>query len=488
MTETGVEKGALENRWSQLMKTEYLLVALISGIGFVFYLWILTRHPLIYGIDGPYYLIQVRGLLESGRLQYGDPPLAFLLFTFFTLLVGGDMTLGVRVGTALFSALSTVPLYSLLKRVTKLEYAGYVGMLACIFSAPHIRMMNDLLKNAVGVCFLLFFVYHLHRMAFSGRARRDLLLASLFLVLTGATHILDLGVALLFLGLYLIIAVALDVNRRQFAKGVGAVVLVMGAFVGIAFGTFPSLFTDFYKGVYFLQDLFATSGQEPSGPLPPGQVPIGQVPPDQGPPVRFLFDPRGGVLTLPILACGTVLAVYEWKMGKREAVLMLSSVTVVGILLSLPFIPHEWLWRFLLMEFIPIAFILGYSVSKIEQKVGVVVFAMLVVFPLLFQSVEASRLMGPTIDEGGLRELELIGSIVPSDSVVASIVHPRSGYWVQYVLGGNVTRGLSSRVWLHHQHVFGLLQRSSFSRPLPPYRVVIEGKEFILVEFQRPPP
>ncbi len=56
-----------------------LVVALIWAIGFAFYLEILTRHPLMYGIDGPYYLVQVRSLLEAGRLEYGDPPLSFVL-------------------------------------------------------------------------------------------------------------------------------------------------------------------------------------------------------------------------------------------------------------------------------------------------------------------------------------------------------------------------------------------------------------------------
>ena len=84
-----------------------------------------------------------------------ETPLAFLLSTLLTLLVGGDITLGVRVGVALFSALSAVPLHFLVKRITRMEHAGYVAMLAGTFSAPHLRMMNDLLKNAVGVCFLL---------------------------------------------------------------------------------------------------------------------------------------------------------------------------------------------------------------------------------------------------------------------------------------------------------------------------------------------
>ena len=108
-----------------MVKRQQVLLPLVLILGFGFYLYILTRHPLIYGIDGPYYLIQVRSLLESGHLKYGDPPLAFFIFTFFTLLSGGDITLGIRIAVALFSALSAVPLYFWIKRVTHSEMSGY---------------------------------------------------------------------------------------------------------------------------------------------------------------------------------------------------------------------------------------------------------------------------------------------------------------------------------------------------------------------------
>ncbi|KPV65500.1 MAG: hypothetical protein AOA65_0104 [Candidatus Bathyarchaeota archaeon BA1] len=49
--------------------------------------------------------------------------------------------------------------------------------------------------------------------------------------------------------------------------------------IAAAFIVFPSLFTDFYKGIWFLQDLFAASVQEN--------------------PIFFLLDPRGGGLIMP---------------------------------------------------------------------------------------------------------------------------------------------------------------------------------------------
>lgn len=92
-------------------------------------------------------------------------------------------------------------------------------------------------------------------------------------------------------------------------------------------------------------------------------------------------------------------------MKKWEAFLALTAVTTIGFLLSLSVIPSEWLWQFLLIEFIPIAFILGYSVSKMERKVAVTIFLVITIFPIVIRGIEASRWKASTIDENNYSEL-----------------------------------------------------------------------------------
>jgi hypothetical protein len=447
------------------IRREHIVLFLIFVLGFGFYLYILTRHSLIYGIDGPYYLTQVRSLLENGRLVYGDPPLAFFIFAGFTLVFGRDVTFGIRVGVALFSALSTFPIYFLIRKVTNFKVAGYAAMLACIFSVPHIRLMNDLLKNAIGAFFLLCFVYYLHCLAVEKENRKNLLFSTVFLLLTGATHILDFGVALLFLMSYLILALFLGVNRKNFVKNAGTLLLITLIFGILVFLTFPSLFADFYKGLAFLQDLFKETGQ--SSPL------------------LFLFNPMEGVFILPILATGVVLSFYEWRTGKREATLAIAAFTIAGLLLSLPFIPHEWLWRFLLMEFIPIAFIVGYSMSKMETKITLTILILLSLFPLILQGIAGSGPMRPTIQEEDYTELELIGEFVLSNSVI--VVEPRIGYWFQYITRYNFATRLSPELWRSFEHVLLLIDKLSSKIPPIPLNStkIVEGNRFILYELPR---
>jgi len=456
-----------------LVKREYLLLSLFFVLGFGFYLYILTRHSLIYGIDGPYYLTQVRSLMENGRLVYGDPPLVFFIFTFFTLLFGGDITLGIRVGVALFSALSAVPLYFWIKKITHSEFSGYIAALASIFSASHIRLAEDFLKNAVGAFFLLCFMHYLHCLAIEKGNKRNLLFAAVFLVLTGVTHILILGIALLFLTLYLIVALLLGVNRKSLAKNAGILLLLILIFGVAAFLAFPSLFSDFSKGLAFFQELF--SGERLA---------------------MSLFDPMIGILVLPILAVGILLSYYEWRNGKKEVVLAIATVTIVGMLLAFPFISIDWVFRFLLMEFIPIAFIVGYSASKIKGKTAASILLLLCLSLLVLQSIPMSQLIGPTIRETDYRELEYIGEFIPSNSVVAGDL--RYGYWLQYITRCNVVSWPSINLWQKYGHVLVLVDKISprlpppvfydpGQPPIPPNSTkIVEGDRFILYELNRP--
>lgn len=64
----------------------------------------------------------------------------------------------------------------------------------------------------------------------------------LSLLFVGLTHILDFGVALVFLGAYLIVAILFDVNRKTFVRTVGIVVLVLCVFFMISLTAFSFFF------------------------------------------------------------------------------------------------------------------------------------------------------------------------------------------------------------------------------------------------------
>ena len=308
------------------LNVEVLIVLLVFLSSFAFYSTMFMKSPLITGIDGPYYLIQVRGLLEGGTPPYGDPPFAFYLFALFALILG-DVTAGVKFGVSLFCSLSVVPMYLLVKRASGESYGGYLATVLLAFSASFVRMLSDFMKNAVGVFFLISFFYLMHRLAFDGWSLRRFSLAVASLILTGLTHILDLGVALLYLAVYSIVITVLNVNRREYAKASGLIGLSIAIFITATALYSPFLFSDYNKILSFFEDLSSISEGEQA------TIPV-FIPRPRGPRL-----PMSWLMLALILLAGLFTSIYEWRRGLKEAFTQSMVMTIIGVLLGFPLIP-----------------------------------------------------------------------------------------------------------------------------------------------------
>jgi len=470
-------------------KVEFSLVFSVFLLGFAFYLWIFLRNQLLPMIDGPYYLIQARSLLTTGGLVYGDPPLTFYLLSLFSVLLG-NITLGVKVGASFFCALSTIPAYFLMKKIGKSVLAGLIAMLLVVFSAPYIRMLTDFMKNAVGVCWLFAFIYYLHDLAFTGIRKSSLALAAFFLVLTGLTHILDFGIALVFLVFYTVMVLIFNVNRRSFLKAVGIIALVISAFVFIASTFFGFLFSDFTKVLSFFQDLTAPKGSEVPTPTPPSPGPA-PVPQPLGAPMD-VFSIVGLGTILLILSFGVILSLYVWKKKEKESLLLLSVTTIVGFIMCFPLIPSEWLGRFQLMTVVPTAIILSYGISKmwnLNNRNSKFVATVLLAISLSFfvaQSVGITTIIRPTISDEGYLDLVNMKNQIPSSSIIA-VSDYGIRYWVEYVDEVETTHGrideLSPDLWKSYSHILGLFFKNQV--PPIPFKTIFVGNVFILAELQQ---
>lgn len=449
--------------FDKILKKEYVLLFLVFILSFGFYLFILTRSPLMYGNDGPYYLIQVRSLFETSSLDYGDPPLSLFLFAFFSLLFN-DITFGIKFSVAIFSALTTIPLYFWMKNVTHSEFSSYMSMFICTFSTSHIRLVNGLLKNTVGAFFLMCFIFYLHSIILKGDSKNDFLLCITFLILTALTHILDFGIALLFLVLYPLITVIFIPNKKnQLMKKIGFMVLFIFSFSILTYICFPVYFTDFSKVFVFLNDLFLGESEHSQ--------------------IQYLFNHLGGIFVIPILTIGLIVSLYEWKMVKKPVTIV--TVLIIGILLAFPLIPDGWYYRIVLMEFIPTSFIVGYVTSKITLQLFSTqiyqIIYILIITLLIAQSIYYSKLFKPSINEDNYQEIEFIARYIPNNSI---IVCPQHRYWVQYITRSNVTKNLSEDLWSSYDNVFLFFDKRLSSENILPANSIklVEKARFILYE------
>ena len=459
---------------------EYGLVITLLAGGFTLYYWIFTRGPIMPGIDGPYYLIQVRSILETGVMIYDDPPLTFYLFALFSKFLG-DVYNGVIIGVSALAALSAVPIYFFVRKVTGSKLSAIASIILFIYSAYHVRLVADLMKNAVGVLFLAGFIYYLHDTAFNGYRKRSLILSIIFLTLTTLTHILDLGVAILFLILYTIL-IPLFQRRKRFLKSAGIMwsFLITLLFVGSM--VTPFYFTDIGKGIAFAEDLLQPNPSSQTGPQLPS--PGGQALPPGGQalPRRNRSDILNDRMwwAIPFLIAGAVMSGKELIEGNKQKATVLIVATTVGMLLILPFIPQKWLWRFTLMEFIPLSIIFGLILSRVKKKTIIIILCVFILTPVGIQAVQAvDSIPEKSITEEGYRDLEAMKSMVPSDSVIV-VSNKGVAYWVEYLLRVETITGLSPSLDTNYENIF-IISDSRIRRPLPPQtQLIYSGEEMIL--------
>jgi hypothetical protein len=72
---------------------------------------LLADTPYPVGIDGYFYPIQLRALLERGELAYADFPLAFYALAPFAAAT--DPIVGAKLGSAILGGLAVVPAYEI---------------------------------------------------------------------------------------------------------------------------------------------------------------------------------------------------------------------------------------------------------------------------------------------------------------------------------------------------------------------------------------
>jgi hypothetical protein len=126
-------------------------VALVVLVAWSFYQrWqVLSASPFPLGVDGYFYPIQVRALLETGSLQYPSPPLTFWFMAPFAAAT--DPIVGAKLGAALGGALIALPAYLVGKRFGRSRGAGLVAAALATSSACSAYLSIEFVKQGIGL-------------------------------------------------------------------------------------------------------------------------------------------------------------------------------------------------------------------------------------------------------------------------------------------------------------------------------------------------
>ena len=154
---------------------------------------VLAESPWPVGVDGFFYPLEVRSLLEHGSLSYPSSPLTFYWMAPFAAAT--DPIIGAKLGAALGGALVAFPAYAVGARLGRSWAAGLIAAALAEGSAGSAYLSIEFVKQGIGVTVGLTALWLVLR-ALEVRSRRRIAAAAAGFVATLLTHKLAAGLLL----------------------------------------------------------------------------------------------------------------------------------------------------------------------------------------------------------------------------------------------------------------------------------------------------
>ena len=195
--------------------TPVVLTAILS-LAVAVRAWLLFSTPFMPGVNGAYYLIQTRALLDRGTLGLPDMPLTFgvqaalagLLAWPGWMASSDAILLAVKLCDAVLPVLVALPVFLLIRRwaacLGRGDAVPLVGAALSVLALPWLLIVGELQKNSLALVFLALLMLLLRDWLQTPARRRGAALLAC-LVPLGLTHIGVLGVALVLVGATLLV-------------------------------------------------------------------------------------------------------------------------------------------------------------------------------------------------------------------------------------------------------------------------------------------
>ncbi len=214
-------------RWLAPAACAAAVVALVAYSAWSRYQF-LTVSPYPIGIDGWFYPVQLRSLLDTGSLRYPASPLGFWLLAPFAWAT--DPIVGAKLGASILGAMIAVPMYFVGKRLGGSRATGLLAAALATTSAGSFYLSVEFVKNGIGMTIVTTYVWMLLR-ALEQRTWTRIALAVLVFVASVLTHKVAAAAALIVT----IPAVTVELKAwRITAIGAAGAVVVL-AVLAIAF-------------------------------------------------------------------------------------------------------------------------------------------------------------------------------------------------------------------------------------------------------------
>lgn len=418
---------------------------------------LLFSTDLMPGMNGAYYLVQARSLLEKGALAIPDLPLVFSLHALLALVIEVVTPLArqeavfwaVKLGDSLLPALGVLPVMALAAGwAARTRVNGLLAFLAALLvpaSGIALTMVGDFEKNSLGVALLCTLAWALHEWM-NHHGRRRALIAVGLLGLVGITHIGVFGSALIFVGCTLG-ALAVTQGREGLRKVLRmAVFAVPVALVagGIVFWKFDPERVQKLMGAISEPTEFLSGGMRPPAM---GDDGLNWFP--------FL------AFALAVLP-GAAVACWRRRGLPQGTVALVVGAAVAVIALTGPWVQGDKMFR-LQMNAAPLAVLcLLFALLQIRRDwlrggVGVAVLGLLLT-PSVFRVQAGGH---PIITEEAQAELKELAACVEEPAQTLVVARHGLEWWTAWTLHTHIAQAqaLTPEDWQRYKYVWFLEEK-----------------------------
>ena len=354
---------------------------------------VLGATPFPVGVDGYFYPIEVRSLLEHGTLRYPASPVTF--YWMLPFAAATDPITGAKIAAALGTALIAVPAYGVGARLGGNRGAGFVAAVIAAMSASSGYLALEFVKQGIGLTVALAALWAILRAlepvhdprvpsARIGGAHvfawNRITIAVLAVVIAFATHKMAAALVLVIATPAVIACARRELRGRRliYALGLGVAVVIAIVIAGIAA---PQRFVAPHD-LALIAHMFTSTARIAAPAL---VTPSGSLAFDNEP----LLAGVAGVVALGLVIADGRRAQPRLALELRIAGI---AIALLGVAIALPWLavddPQGLGFRLRLVAFVPLALCGAIVAGELAQRAGRHAMALLVAIAVVIGLIE----------------------------------------------------------------------------------------------------